>query len=415
MELLEREYQKWRASRALWQPVGISKGQVVRTNMGSFRWVKEGDPLPVCRGGSGTKFLVIAVDVQYDFAHPGGSLYLKDSDVTVHNIQLYLQHLSPERCAGVLYTLDTHYQDTYAQTEESAQYPMHCVENSVGWSLVVDPKEVDGSIGKWYLKKEFFSMWRQPSEEVMVKVLPSEGLYVGAHSPPFVECDHEKNYLVYEEGRRELSGGTLKEMLCDPLNLEQHPSGEALTQEQRPSGGTLKEHLYNPPNQEQYTSGEALNQQQRPSGGTLKEHLYNPPNQEQYTSGEALNQQQRPSGGTLKEHLYNPLNQEQHQNHPLLHFRQPLQESYRDQFFKDLKSEGIETIEVIGFASDVCVSYAILGLLERGFVVHVDPSLVAGVQDTIHDVKQRHEFSHHSHNFKIRKLIHHHLIHSHKT
>lgn len=43
-------------------------------------------------------------------------------------------------------------------------------------------------------------------------------------------------------------------------------------------------------------------------------------------------------------------------------------------------------IEVVGVASDVCVRYAILGFLERGFTVRTDPSLCAGLECDISKV-----------------------------
>jgi len=67
-----------------------------------------------------------------------------------------------------------------------------------------------------------------------------------------------------------------------------------------------------------------------------------------------------------------------------------------------LKSDGINTVEVCGVATDVCVRGAILGLLRMGFKVIVDESLVAGISMDVHDVKRQSEFLSYSECFIIK-------------
>ena len=51
----------------------------------------------------------------------------------------------------------------------------------------------------------------------------------------------------------------------------------------------------------------------------------------------------------------------------------------RDLFFQNLKTFGIETIEVFGVASDYCVKQAVDGFLARGFKVEVRKDLCKGI------------------------------------
>ena len=51
----------------------------------------------------------------------------------------------------------------------------------------------------------------------------------------------------------------------------------------------------------------------------------------------------------------------------------------RDEFFKELRDSGIDTVQVMGVASDFCVRWAIDGLLKRGFKVEVIEHLTAGI------------------------------------
>lgn len=51
----------------------------------------------------------------------------------------------------------------------------------------------------------------------------------------------------------------------------------------------------------------------------------------------------------------------------------------RDEFFKEMLERGTKDVVVIGVASDICVNFAIKGLVERGFNVTVVRSLCKGL------------------------------------
>lgn len=56
-----------------------------------------------------------------------------------------------------------------------------------------------------------------------------------------------------------------------------------------------------------------------------------------------------------------------------------VQHHKRDAFFAALKAGGINDIEIIGVASDFCVTWAVKGFVDRGFNVTVKRDLVKGI------------------------------------
>jgi len=64
----------------------------------------------------------------------------------------------------------------------------------------------------------------------------------------------------------------------------------------------------------------------------------------------------------------------------------------RNEFFETLKSNGIEDVEIVGFAADYCVMWAIAGFVARGFNVTLYDNLTAGIAKDIHAVVET-EFS----------------------
>lgn len=58
----------------------------------------------------------------------------------------------------------------------------------------------------------------------------------------------------------------------------------------------------------------------------------------------------------------------------------------REEFFQNLKENNVNTIEVVGVASDYCVKQAIDGLVDRDFKVEVFRNLTAGIDEAIDHV-----------------------------
>lgn len=77
------------------------------------------------------KHTLVVVDVQRDFYHPTGSLYVDGGLKVVDNIAKYIINHSKE-LDKVIFTLDWHPYDEAAYSEPEINWPMHCAQNSEG-------------------------------------------------------------------------------------------------------------------------------------------------------------------------------------------------------------------------------------------------------------------------------------------
>lgn len=74
---------------------------------------------------------LIVVDVQNDFAHPDGSLYIEGGDKVIGTINA---HVTDARDAGalVVYTQDWHPSSTPHFVTDGGAWPVHCVKDTWG-------------------------------------------------------------------------------------------------------------------------------------------------------------------------------------------------------------------------------------------------------------------------------------------
>lgn len=107
------------------------------------------------------QMFVIVVDAQADFMLADGALPVAGAEALIGPMQDWLAHLRPADNAGVLFTFDTHFADTYPQSAEAAQFPIHCVHGTPGWRGTVDPGVVDAAIPLYRLEKGVFDMWEE--------------------------------------------------------------------------------------------------------------------------------------------------------------------------------------------------------------------------------------------------------------
>ena len=77
-------------------------------------------------------------------------------------MQTWLAALKPDDTAGVLFTFDTHFVETYAASPEAAMFPIHCVRGTQGWRNMLDVALVDAAIPAWRIEKGVFDMWAEP-------------------------------------------------------------------------------------------------------------------------------------------------------------------------------------------------------------------------------------------------------------
>ncbi|KQO07139.1 isochorismatase family protein [Sphingomonas sp. Leaf242] len=105
---------------------------------------------------------VVVVDTQWDFMAEGGALSVAGADALVAPMQAWLSALSAVDTAGVLFTFDTHFRETYAASPEAAMFPIHCVRGTRGWGNMLDVALVDPAIPAWRIEKGVFDMWAEP-------------------------------------------------------------------------------------------------------------------------------------------------------------------------------------------------------------------------------------------------------------
>ena len=108
------------------------------------------------------KRFVIVVDMQRDFVAADGALPVPGAEALIAPMNAWLASLRPADVTGVLFTLDTHLPEVYARSEEAEQFPLHCVKDAPGWSLMVAPSAVDPAIPTYTLEKGVFDMWEEP-------------------------------------------------------------------------------------------------------------------------------------------------------------------------------------------------------------------------------------------------------------
>ena len=105
---------------------------------------------------------VVVVDTQWDFMAGEGALSVAGAAALVAPMQAWLSALQPADVAGVLFTFDTHFRETYAASPEAAMFPIHCVRDTPGWANMLDIALLDPAIPAWRIEKGVFDMWADP-------------------------------------------------------------------------------------------------------------------------------------------------------------------------------------------------------------------------------------------------------------
>ncbi|MGU3390232.1 cysteine hydrolase family protein [Sphingomonas sp. M1A8_2b] len=105
---------------------------------------------------------VVVVDTQWHFMAADGALSVAGAAALVAPMQAWLSALEPGDVAGVLFTFDTHFRETYAASPEAEMFPIHCVRGTEGWGNMLDVTLVDPAIPVWRIEKGVFDMWAEP-------------------------------------------------------------------------------------------------------------------------------------------------------------------------------------------------------------------------------------------------------------
>lgn len=118
------------------------------------------------------KKFVVFIDTQVDFMVEGSALYVAGAEPVISKLNAFAYHLKPEEVEGVLFTFDTHYDETYPTSEEAKQFPIHCVYNTPGWRNVINPEIINRDIPKYALRKGVFNMWEDVVEIQQEAIFP---------------------------------------------------------------------------------------------------------------------------------------------------------------------------------------------------------------------------------------------------
>ena len=105
--------------------------------------------------------LIVCVDCQIDFVTPNGAMFVERSDEIFHYALDYFANLDVNETFAVLFTFDTHDRVVYPFTEESKQFPLHCVEGEPGWANVFNPDMINVNIPVYRARKPVFDLWEK--------------------------------------------------------------------------------------------------------------------------------------------------------------------------------------------------------------------------------------------------------------
>jgi nicotinamidase/pyrazinamidase len=102
------------------------------------------------------KNILHIVDMQNSFTNKKGALFIKNADLLINKINLYLKDIKKDDYSSIIYTQDTHFIDEYPLQQESKEFPIHCIYNSFDWNLSIDINNVNKDIEIFRLFKNQF-------------------------------------------------------------------------------------------------------------------------------------------------------------------------------------------------------------------------------------------------------------------
>lgn len=184
---------------------------------------------------------LIVVDVQNDFADPGGSLYVKEGEKVIRPINEEIAK-AQEAGALVVYTQDWHPETTPHFEKDGGIWPVHCVRGTWGASLHPDLHLAGEVVQKGTGGEDGYSGFtvRDPetgdtSDTRLGSLLSEHGItktvVVG------LATDYCVKETAIDAARKGLSPTVLSEMIR-PVNL-QPDDGDRAVQEMRAAGADI--------------------------------------------------------------------------------------------------------------------------------------------------------------------------------
>lgn len=104
-----------------------------------------------------TNTILMRIDFQNDFVHPHGALSLKNPEL-IEKHQQFADSLFNDSFDKIIDTYDTHFTETYNNTNEAQNFPQHCIFGSWGWQQAA-PFKADLDIIKMY--KSTTNIWNE--------------------------------------------------------------------------------------------------------------------------------------------------------------------------------------------------------------------------------------------------------------
>ncbi len=84
--------------------------------------------------------VLVRIDCQYDFVDPEGALTINNPDF-IYQHQRFCENLQKGMFSRIIDAADTHFVETYQNTREAEDYPLHTVYYSWGWQKIADFKD----------------------------------------------------------------------------------------------------------------------------------------------------------------------------------------------------------------------------------------------------------------------------------
>jgi len=101
--------------------------------------------------------ILVRIDFQNDFVHPHGALTISNPElIELH--QKFADSLFSNSFEQIIDTYDTHFAETYPETIEAKNFPLHCVFGSWGWQQAA-PFKPEIEVTKIY--KSTTNLWNE--------------------------------------------------------------------------------------------------------------------------------------------------------------------------------------------------------------------------------------------------------------
>ncbi len=115
------------------------------------------------------------IDFQNDFVAPEGKLTFDNGQgdtALINRTKAFFKALPQGYFANAIVTYDTHFSDTYAQSEEGKNFPLHCAAGSKGWELAIDKNLIKSKIAfVQCLRKNTYDMWAGTIDSIHARIL----------------------------------------------------------------------------------------------------------------------------------------------------------------------------------------------------------------------------------------------------